>query len=493
MYRITNASFTYNTEHKNDVLTGIDLTIPDGQVVLICGESGSGKTSLIRLLNGLIPHYYEGELTGQVLLQDVDLANVDLQELAPDVGTVFQNPKTQFFTLNSSSEISFGCENMGVQKEEIIRRVHYVVEMLKLEKLQDRNLFEMSGGEKQKIACACVSAMETLNIILDEPSSNLDTQSCEDLRHTIKAWKKQGKTIVIAEHRLVYLMDIVDRVICMKEGRIIYDAPVEEFAKLSIKHLHSMGLRANRPVLFNHNYSKGKISGYISIESLHFSYPGSDTGMIDMSNIDLPQNEVIGVIGYNGAGKSTFAKCLCGLEKKMKGAICYKGKWYTSKTLKSICYMVFQDVNHQLFAGSVKDELLLSLPKKEKESDRSNRLVEETLASLNLLDKEERHPMSLSGGERQRVAIASALVTNKEIIIFDEPTSGLDYNHMVKVANNLMYLKEQGKSVFVITHDPELINLCCTYLIFVESGKIKWHSSINEECSDYMNKVFFTD
>ena len=184
---------------------GLTLTIPHGSFTVLVGPSGCGKTTLTRLINGLTPEYYEGKLDGVVLVNGKDTVKTPLYELSKTVGSVFQNPRSQFFNVDTTGEIAFGCENIGLPKEEIYRRIGQVTGELKIQKLLDRSLFALSGGEKQKIACASVSAMEPDIFVLDEPSSNLDVVTIADLKQVVAKWKAMGKTVIIAEHRLYYL------------------------------------------------------------------------------------------------------------------------------------------------------------------------------------------------------------------------------------------------------------------------------------------------
>ena len=213
MIQLKNINFCYAGGENAGRLEQINLEIPDGQVVLLCGRSGCGKTTLTRLINGLIPNYYEGELSGEVLLDGKNISRLPLYETAKYVGSVFQNPRTQFFTVDSTSELAFGCENQGLPESEIIHRVKSTAVQFDMEDLLGKNIFRLSGGEKQKIACASVSVINPPVIVLDEPSSNLDQSATEDLRRMIRIWKQQGKTILIAEHRLYYLKELIDRVL----------------------------------------------------------------------------------------------------------------------------------------------------------------------------------------------------------------------------------------------------------------------------------------
>ena len=282
----------------------------------------------------------------------------------------------------------------------------------------------------------------------------------------IQIWKQQGKTVIIAEHRLYYLKELVDRVIYLKNGRIKKDYLSSDALKLSAVQQTEMGLRpfdlgafpvAVHPVVSN---------GVIECEKFHFAY----TKQKDALNIDrlsLPQAGIIAVIGHNGAGKSTLARCLCGLEKHCKGIVKIDRKPYNRKQRLSLCYMVMQDVNHQLFTESTEEEMLISIA----ESDPDK--VDTILDRLDLLQFKERHPMALSGGQKQRVAIATALVSQRKILVLDEPTSGLDLQHMKEVADELITIQEMGRTSLVITHDYELIVSCCTHVLHLEHGAVQ--------------------
>ena len=470
MIELDNVSFTYNSSERESGVHNISITIPTGQVVLFCGESGCGKTTLTRIINKLIPEYYEGKMSGKVIIDDKDVTGQTIYDFNGKIGTVFQNPRSQFFNVDTTSEIAFGCENYGIEQQEILRRIGQAIGEMKIQNLMGRNLFALSGGEKQKVACASVSAMEPDIFILDEPSSNLDVATIWDLRQAIIGWKKKGKTILIAEHRLYYLMGVADRVVYLKEGRIAKDVSAVDFGNLSEAQLQKMGLRSLHPTFTSEIPVTPMNDETISLTDFRFSYGRNET--INIPQLSIPRGAIVGVLGDNGAGKTTFAKCLCGLEKSATGVLQIGGDNLNAKQRIHKCYMVMQDVNHQLFTESVEDEILLSLPGENEYADKQQ--AEKILENLNLLQFSNLHPMSLSGGQKQRVAIGSAIASDKEVLVFDEPTSGLDYHHMIEVATNLIALSKMGKTLFIITHDPELIAQCCNYFMFIEHGKIKW-------------------
>ena len=465
MIKIDHISFSYGEENENTGgVRDIDLNIEDGQFVVLCGESGCGKTTITRLINGLIPHYYEGQMAGDVWVNGEKVSEQPLYDTAAVVGSVFQNPRSQFFNVDTTSEITFGCENLGQPEKDIRERFAKTVRDFRLEKLMDRNIFHLSGGEKQKIACAGVSIMEPDVLVMDEPSSNLDAASILDLRKILAFWKSQGKTIIVSEHRLYYLRGLADRFIYLAEGQVSRDYSAAEFEQLTEQQRSNMGLRTFAlerllpPVLPQQEKTA------LALHNFHFAYK-NEPETLHIMDCEIPTNRIVGIIGNNGAGKSTFSRCFCGLEKRC-GEIVWNGRKYRPKDRLSTCYMVMQEVNHQLFTESVLDEVLISMEEENQER------AEEILNRLDLLAFKDRHPMSLSGGQKQRVAIASAIASKRSILFFDEPTSGLDYRHMKEVANVLRQVRDAGITVYVITHDLELILDCCTDIIHLEDGSV---------------------
>lgn len=473
---IENLNFCYQNAEKC-ALHDLELTIHQDECVLLCGESGCGKTTVTRLLNGLIPHFYEGKLSGSTTVCGLKTTEEELYTISAHVGSVFQNPRSQFFCLDTTSEVAFGCENLGMPEAEVLQRIAQAEKDLHLEKLMGRNIFHLSGGERQKIACGSVAAMGPEVMVLDEPTSNLDMDAIDELREALHAWKKQGKTIVVAEHRLYWLKEICDRVIYMKEGRIAFDMPMSEFCRFSAEKLRELGLRSlsmadislpeevELPGFCEQNEGRS-----IELKDYTFSYrsgEGSRREALHMDHVSLPAGSILAVTGHNGAGKSTFLRCLCGLEKKFKGRTIIDGEALNAKAMLKRSYMVMQDVNHQLFSESVEDEIQLGMAEEHQDQ------VQQVVAELDLTELLQRHPMSLSGGQKQRTAIASATLAGKSILIFDEPTSGLDYRHMQQTADLLKRLRKENDMIFVITHDSELIADCCTHVFHMEEGTLK--------------------
>ena len=457
MITIRDVSFTYSG-CETDGIRRINLEINKGECILLCGRSGCGKTTLTRLINGLIPAFYAGTLTGSVRIENQDVAELPLYKIAQRVGSVFQNPRTQFFNVDTDSEIAFGIENEGRPQERLIQRVH-------IENLRGRNIFELSGGEKQKIAFASVYAMNPDIYVLDEPSSNLDSESIAALQSYIQKIKTQGKTVVVAEHRLYYLTGIADRIVYMEKGEIAGIFTPAEFKSLSPETRHCMGLRAPdlsevRPdcALDTAAVQNGTAHERLELDVENVSLYRKKKLILQNLSFSARAGEIIAITGANGAGKTTFVRALCGLHKETAGSFLWNGKALKPKERLKRAYMVMQDVNYQLFAESVEAECSFGLKAVKAES------VEAALDALHLSALRARHPVSLSGGQKQRVAVAAGQVSGKPLLVFDEPTSGLDYDSMAQVSALIRSLAAH-RIVFIVTHDYEFICKTCTRVL----------------------------
>ncbi len=319
---------------------GLSLRIARGECVLLCGASGCGKTTVARLVNGLIPHFFEGKIAGTVCVDGKDSQETEIATLSDAVGTVFQNPRTQFFNADVDSEIVFGLENRGIARAQLCARLDDVTEELHLQALRGRSVFELSGGEKQKIAFSSVYASDPNVLVFDEPSSNLDMRSIEELAKLMRTAKEKGKTILIAEHRIWYLMDIVDRVIYLQDGAIVSDMPIEDFRKLSAKNVRSRGLRSRdlaalQPKATACPSASGNV---LSLENLSVRLGGAEV----LKGISFQANagEIIAIAGANGAGKTTLARAICGLANDASGTVRWNGRPLNRRVRRKKAYMV---------------------------------------------------------------------------------------------------------------------------------------------------------
>lgn len=461
--RLRDVHFSYS-DHLESALEGIDLAVGKGECVLVCGASGSGKSTLTRLFNGLSPQYVEGDLEGQVRVFGLDPERNSIEDFVPLVGSVFQNPKTQHFTTTGRNELAFPLENSGVAPEKIEETIEEISRYFQIEPLLDENIFHLSGGQKQQLAFATATVLNPDLLVLDEVTSNLDQPSIHRLSQMVRRLKEQGVTIILSEHRLAWLKDLVDRVIVLEEGRIHKEWTGEEFSGLSNEDLHAFNLRAIELAPYREKLGQKEGQG-IEVESegplttdgLAVGYDKGSPLLRDL-NLSFEESRVTGILGDNGRGKTTLAETLMGLLEPVEGDICWRGEKVKSKQLIQQSFLVMQDTHYQLFSDSVESEVTLGHEVEEEKMD-------EILEKLGLLDLKDRHPMSLSGGQKQRVAIASALLSDKEVLVFDEPTSGLDHRNMKVFGDLLNDLKELNKVILVITHDLELAAEWCDSII----------------------------
>lgn len=496
MIHIQNVSFTYE-QADTPSLKNINLSVKTGECVLLCGKSGCGKTTLIRLLCGMLPDFYNGVFTGSVSVKGIDPVTAPMYEIAKTVGTVFQNPRTQFYTVNTTSEIAFGCENFGMEPKLIQDRVYETADALHINSLLDRNIFQLSGGEKQKIAFASIYAVNPDIYVLDEPSSNLDNHAINELQSILQFLKAHGKTIVIAEHRIRYLKELADRAVHMKEGQIEKEYTMQELDSMSIAERMETGIR---PVslggfssiikdIKEQNESSGDIGGNASIQMkdvcfFYTKYKGQPS--LTIPDACFPAGTVIAVTGNNGAGKSTLVSVVGGLLKNKKGTVKLNGNIQSAKERLFVSYMVMQEVNHQLFTDSVKEEIVLGVKNPDEGA------LNAVLTKMDIERLKDRHPMTLSGGQKQRVAIAAAVFCKKKILIFDEPTSGLDFFHMMQTAELIKTLKADDTYIFVITHDYELIAAACDIAVEVKNGRIESQYVLNTSGFERLQNSMFS-
>lgn len=482
MIEFENVSFSYMGQ-EHDGLRDINLRISDGECVLFCGRSGCGKTTITRLVNGLIPQFYQGELLGRVLVDGQEISSISMYQISAKVGSVFQNPRTQFFNVDTDSEIAFGIENEACPPQELIKRVEQTAEDLRIQKLRSRNIFELSGGEKQKIAFASVYAMNPQIYLLDEPSSNLDMTSIQELKDHLRLIKSQGKTILIAEHRLYYLMELADRIVYLEKGEIKGIYTPKEFRLLQEKQREYMGLRAvDLRAVFPPNAHPPVQTSVLELKNVTLRY--KKRRILHDIELSAAKGEIIGVVGHNGAGKTTFSRALCGLHKDCDGQFLWEGRPMERNARMKRSYMVMQDVNYELFAESVEAECSFGIRSPDQ------MLVSATLEELGLIPYRERHPNTLSGGQKQRVAVAVSMICGKDLLVMDEPTSGLDFDSMAQVAGLIRRLSDMGKVIFIVTHDFEFVCRTCSRVLHFDEGEMPDDVAVTMDALPKLRELF---
>lgn len=472
MVEIKNVTFNYNNSIEELTKAGIrdiELFISKGECVLLCGQSGCGKSTITKLINGLIPNFDNGTLTGSIVVDGINTNTVPLYEIAKHTSSVFQNPKSQFFNTDAESEVVFALENQGIEKSEINRRLENTIQKLEIASLMKKNLFQMSGGEKQIIAFASAYISDANIVILDEPSANLDLYTINKIRTIIKGMKEQGKTMIIAEHRISYLKGLLDTIYYIKDGYIKKRYSANEFFAMKEIDRIELGLRqfsnSSKIQIQKQSFSSGEYKNVFKIENIHISY--KEKMVLSRINCTITSGDIVGIIGNNGIGKSSLLRCLCGIHKEESGTIYFNGNPYKAKKRRQICGFVMQDVNYQLFAESVIEECLLG------NTDVSEEEINNILTDFKLIELKQTHPQCLSGGQKQRLAIAVAIASGKQILILDEPTSGLDYNNMIILSKTLDRLSKKGIICIVVTHDMEFLQTTCNRCLKLNTDGIK--------------------
>ncbi|AIN94074.1 ABC transporter ATP-binding protein [Treponema putidum] len=517
---LQNLCFNYQASENMDqtdtkklsALNDISISVKKGECILLTGISGCGKTSVLRTINGLIPNYYEGKLLGSIEVLGESIKEKPIYDISKKVSTVFQNPKSQFFNLDTTSEILFFLENMGTPFEKMHQRLNFISEFLNIKHLLDRNIFNLSGGEKQMIAIASALAADTDIIVMDEPTSNLDLYYIEKIAEVISLLKKSGKTLIISEHRLYFLNGLIDRAFLIKEGKLEKEFSQQEFLALSEQNRKELLLR---PITMNKNVfnrledsdymqeqssetirknkedknTEDTKSAHLTVENLFYRFKKEKDDFLRVQNLKMEFGKVIALTGKNGQGKSTFAQCLTGLLKAKKDFILLNEKKINAKQRLELSYMVLQDVGYQLFTESVEDEIALGKNKKIKPKQNTKAEnkeekapdVEAILKAMNLTELKDKHPLSLSGGQKQRVSIGAAISSGARIIIMDEPTSGMDYFHMKETAKLINSIRSNRTLILIISHDFEFLSLVTDEIILMEKGAVISHSEFTKE------------
>ncbi len=488
--QIRELSFQYRVREE-PALDAVSFDLAQGEMLLIAGASGCGKTTLARCINGLIPRSYKGEISGEVLLYGQQISEMTPTAIAQSVGTLLQDPERQIVGAYVANEIAFGLENLGVPREEMIERIDAILAHLGISHLRERDTFNLSGGEKQKVALAGALVMEPSILLLDEPLASLDPASAREALALFRSLADEGKTVVVVEHRVEDVLGIhPDRVLYMEAGQIRYLGKPDGLAE----HVNYQQVKLPAPLIREKVRTAGLKIELLDIppaspdsppalvfEGVNFAYPEGPLVLHDI-NLTIRQGDVIAVLGPNGAGKSTLVKHAIGLLKPTEGHVTVMGrdtrKMSVAQNARSVGY-VFQSPTQMLFAATVKDELAfgpknLELPPEEIESN-----VAEAVQVLNLTGLEEYSPLALSFGQQKRTGIASILAMHSSIIVMDEPTAGQDYANYTQFMRAIVGSgkEEQGvlshfAATLFITHDLDLAVTYANRVILVSDGRI---------------------
>ena len=506
------AGFAYESTGEVASVRSVNLTVREGECVVVTGPSGCGKTTLTRMVNGLIPAVYAGEATGEVRVLGRDIADWEMDDLSCAVGSVFQNPRSQFFNLDTTSEIAFGCENMGVLRDDIARRIVSTVQELGVEHLLERDIRALSGGEKQLIAVASVHAMKPSVFVFDEPTAALDVHAMLRLRDVIARLKGAGKTVLIAEHRLWWLAGVVDRVVLMRDGEIVSDMIPDELMRMSSAQRELLGLRAwdiaqvkpcaSGSACEREEWLSDKPPA-LSVHGLKVRYGRRGPAVVDNCDFDAAAGRAVALVGRNGAGKTTFARCLAGLHAEVTGEVRIEGELLAPRKRAGRVFLGMQESGYQLFSDTVEGELRLALEarcgrKGRGTADEAAGEVSETdavlidvrLTEFGLDGLRARHPLSLSGGQRQRLAVAAGALQGSRVLVLDEPTSGLDFANMERIATEIDRLKAAGCCIIIITHDFEFACATCDEIAHFEGGRIVERFALTSSTVSHVRELF---
>lgn len=490
-------------------LHDINLTIYEGEKVLIVGPSGSGKSTLGHCINGLIPYSYKGKMEGSVMVDGLDTQKASLFQLSKKVGTVLQDSDGQFVGLTVGEDIAFSLENDCVSQEEMNKTVQQVADIVDMGKLLSSSPYELSGGQKQRVAFAGVMVGDVQALLFDEPLANLDPATGKTAIDLIDRIQKQyNKTVVIIEHRLEdVLYRHVDRIIVMSEGRIVADmtpdaliaagilpklgireplyATALKYAGVTITEemgagrMETLKLPMVRDSLIAWNAAqkpapeKEEKPPILEVKNLHFQYNRKRKILKDIS-FTIREGEMVSIVGTNGAGKSTLAKVICGFVTESEGEILFKGESLKGQTIKErsqkIGY-VMQNPNQMICKSMIFDEVALGLRLRGVDEKTVEEKVEHALKICGLYPFRKWPISALSFGQKKRVTIASILVMEPQILILDEPTAGQDYYHYTEIMEFLKSLNDQGVTILMITHDMHLMLEYTPHAIVISDGQ----------------------
>ncbi len=476
MIELKDISFSYENSREGDSqLRSVQLEIKKGELVILAGRSGCGKTTLTRVMNGLCPHFYPGRLEGSYLLDGEDARNMPVHKLGTIVGSVFQDPRSQFFTTNTTDEIALGMENIPLERSVMQERMKRVCAQMNMERLLHRSIFPLSSGEKQLTAIASVCAMEPKVLVLDEPSANLDSEAMVRLGALLYRLKEAGHTIILSEHRFHYVRDSFDRLVFLEKGAVSAVYSRAEALRLTDKQLTRMGLRPFEPPAFQVGGAfLSRSEDSLQVSEISCMLDGRQ--ILEEISFTACRGKILALAGPNGAGKSTLCRSITGLIRTM-GTVRFEGEYLKRKQRTRNSFFVQQDSDYQLYAPSVLEEFWVG--GKETALIRERALVQ--LRRTGMEEFQNRHSASLSGGQKQRLLLALAAASGRELLVFDEPTSGLDGFHMRLTTELLRQLAEEGKCILLITHDMDLIAAAADCVLYIEKGKIAYCRNVLRE------------
>ena len=504
LFEIKDLTYYYPGSTKPS-LNSIDLEIREGEFLLVVGGSGSGKSSLARVIAGLIPEFYGGRLQGKLFFQGVELKGDDRHILNSHVGIVFQDPEKQLVMTSVEAEIAFGLENLGLTQQEMFRRVAEVMTFLNLAPLRDKFTSNLSGGEKQKVALAAVLAMQPRILVLDEPTSQLDPVAAGEFLDLVEYLNKElGYTVVLIEQRLERCFHLADRAVVMEQGEIVFDGtpadaarwqverqlpfipPVAKFFASVNSSAVPLTVRDGRrelhkylPIVSLQENTDRKIKltpvnkepAVLVAKNLWYSYPGGGE-VIRGQSLSVSKGEFVVILGANAAGKSTLLKLLAGILKPDRGSVQLLGQDTRHLSLMELGRKVgylSQNPNDYLFQDTVEDELRFTLNNFQIPD---NGICDEILKKLNLYALRHANPRDLSSGERQRVALASILVAGPRLLLLDEPTRGMDYRLKAELGGFLKGITASGGSVVLVTHDVEFAAEYAARVVMIFDGMV---------------------
>ncbi|MFO7943601.1 MAG: ABC transporter ATP-binding protein [Anaerolineales bacterium] len=497
LLELKDVAFRYR-DREEEAIRQISFSVEEGEIFLIAGASGCGKTTLIRTINGLIPRSYKGELSGEVLLYGENPQEWTLSKISQRVATVLQDPERQILGTKVLNEVAFGLENLGLPREEIYSRVDRSLEQLNIIHLRDRETFNLSGGEKQKVALAGVLAMEPDILLLDEPLASLDPVSAQETLLAVRDLADRGITVLMVEHRVEDVLGIhPDRVMFMHDGEIRYLGEPEGLIKVvdyrEVKLPAEMVIQQakNHPppskldILPGVSPEGKELESLVRFQEVSFGYE-REMEVLHNINLTIDRGDVIAVLGPNGAGKTTFVKHAIGLLEPASGDVYIEGRNTKKATVAEIASTVgyvFQSPSHMLFAQTVFQELSFGPKNLGHSSEEIEKEVKEALEIVNLEAKEDDPPLSLSFGQQKRVSIAAILAMRSRILVMDEPNAGQDYENYMNFMDSILQMPG-FESILFVTHDVDLALIYANRVILVADGFIRADGSPEEVLSD---------